>query len=76
MPEPVLIHSCSLLGIFGRAREVVTFAEVPIVKVTEPLVAEEVRVTAEVLPPPVHVVLSPPLAVVLVCWQVSETVPV
>jgi hypothetical protein len=63
-------------GIFGRANSAVTGAAVPMVKVTVPLALDEVRVTAVPPPPPVHVVPSPPDAVVLVCWQVRETEPV
>jgi uncharacterized membrane protein YfbV (UPF0208 family) len=49
---------------------------VPTVRVTLPLVEEELRVTPVDCPPPVQVAPSPPVAVVEVCWQVRVTVPV
>ena len=63
-------------GIFGRANSAVTGGDVLMVKVTVPLVFDEVRFTAVPLPPPVHEVPSPPDAVVLDCWQVRDTEPV
>jgi hypothetical protein len=46
------------------------------VNVTVPLVVAPVRVTVFKVPPPVQEAPSPPLAVVLVCAQLSVTVPV